>query len=195
MLTLAVGLVLFLGIHSLRIFAEPLRGSLRERMGANAWRGIYSVVSIASFALIVWGYGEARMTSTSLWWPPVWTRHVAALLTVPAFVFFATSNVKGTRIKARLKHPLLLGTKTWAFAHLLSNGRVADVLLFGSFLVWSILCFRASRKRDRAESIVYPPGSASQDAIAIALGIALWALFAFYLHARLIGVAPFGVTG
>jgi uncharacterized membrane protein len=195
MLTLAVGLVLFLGIHSIRIFAEPLRTSLRERMGPNAWRGIYSLVSIASFALIAWGYGEARVTSTNLWWPPVWTRHIAALLTVPAFVLFATSNVKGTRIRARLKHPLLLGTKTWAFAHLISNGRLADVLLFGSFLAWSILCFRASRKRDRAENIAYPPGSASRDAIAIVVGLALWVLFAFYLHLRLIGVAPFGVSG
>jgi uncharacterized membrane protein len=192
MLTLAVGLVLFLGVHSIRIVADPLRTSLRERMGPGIWRGVYSVVSIVSFVLIVRGYGEARLTSADVWLPPIWTRHLAALLTVPAFVLFTTANVKGTRIGARLKHPLLLGTKTWAFAHLFSNGRVADFLLFGSFLAWSILCFRAARKRDRAENIVYPAGTASRDAMAVVVGIGLWALFAFRLHARLIGVAPFG---
>jgi len=194
MLALALGLVLFLGIHSIRIFADPFRSTLRERVGANAWKGAYSVVSLVGFALLVWGYGDARITSASVWSPPVWTRHVAALLTLPAFVLLAAGNMKGSRIKARLKHPMVLGTKLWAFAHLLANGRVADILLFGAFLVWAILSFRAARGRDRRENIVYPEGTVAGDVQVVVLGIALWLLFAFYLHVRLIGVPPFGST-
>jgi uncharacterized membrane protein len=127
-----------------------------------------------------------------LWSPPVWTRHVAALLTLPAFVLLAAAYVPGTRIKAAVGHPMVLGTKVWAFAHLISNGRLADVLLFGGFLAWSIVLYAASRRRDRRTSVRRVAGSASRDAIAVVAGLVAWAAFAFWLHGMLIGVRPFG---
>jgi uncharacterized membrane protein len=119
-------------------------------------------------------------------------RQIASLLTLPAFVLMAAAYVPGTRIRARLGHPMVLGVKLWALAHLLSNGRLADILLFGSFLVWAVACFRAARARDRRDGVVRPVGPVSRDAIAVAVGVAGWVVFALFLHGWLIGVAPFG---
>lgn len=143
------GLVLFLGVHSLRVFAEGWRTALRQRMGENAFKGVYSVVSIVGFALIVWGYAAARQQPLVLWVSPAWTRHLAALLTLPAFVLLVAAYVPGNAIKARLHHPMVIAVKVWAFAHLLANNTLADLLLFGGFLVWAALSFRAARGRDR----------------------------------------------
>jgi hypothetical protein len=137
---LIAGLVIFFATHSVRIFAEDWRAAGIQRMGERPWKAIYSLVSIAGFVLIVWGYGLARQAPVDLWSPPAWTRHVTALLTLPAFILVAAAYVRGNRIKAAVGHPMVLGVKTWALAHLLSNGRLADVLLFGGFLVWAILC-------------------------------------------------------
>jgi uncharacterized membrane protein len=142
--------------------------------------------------LIIWGYGQARLDPVVLYSPPVWTRHLAALLTIPAFVLIVAAYVKGTRIKARIGHPMAAGVKLWAFAHLIANGTLADVVLFGSFLAWSIASFVAARRRDRTAGVVYPIGPLSRDAIAIAIGIVAWAAIAFWLHGPLIGVRPFG---
>jgi uncharacterized membrane protein len=192
MLFLVIGLLLFLGIHSTRVFADGWRTQRIASMGEGAWKGVYSVVSVLGFALIWYGYGVARQTPIDLWMPPLWTRHVAALLTLPIFVLLAAAYIPGTAIKAKLKHPMMLSVKLWAIAHLLANGRLADVLLFGGFLLWAVLAFSAARKRDRAQGITYPSKGAVRDVIAVVVGLVAWVAFAFYLHGMLIGVRPFG---
>lgn len=192
MTILVLGLLIFLGVHSVRIVADPWRGAMLARLGENGWKGVYSLVALAGFALLVWGYGQARQAPVVLWTPPVAMRHLAALLTAIAFVCIAAAYVPRNAIKARLHHPMLLGVKTWALAHLLANGTLADVLLFGGFLVWAIVCFASSRRRDRANGTVYPAGTASGTAIIVVVGLAAWAAFAFWLHGMLIGVRPFG---
>ena len=189
---LIAGLVIFLGLHSSRIFAENFRTGIIAARGENAWKAIYSVLAIVGFVLIVYGYGDSRLTPITLWSPPVWTRHLAALLTLFAFILLAAAYVPKNPIKAKLGHPMLLGTKVWAAAHLLANGNVADVLLFGGFLVWAILCFRAAKKRDRVAGTMYQSGPAWTMFATVGLGVLLWAAFAFYLHAAWIGVRPFG---
>jgi len=191
MTPLIAGLVLFLGLHSVRIVAEPWRESVIARIGRNPWRAVYSLVSLAGFALLVWGYGQARLDPVVVWSPPAWTRHVTSLLVLPAFVLIVAGNMRGTRIKAAVGHPMLLGTKLWAAAHLVSNGMLADIVLFGSFLVWAIVDYASSRRRDRAAGTVYPPGTSGRDATAIAIGTAAWFVFGFWLHAPLIGVRPY----
>jgi uncharacterized membrane protein len=192
MTMLILGLLLFLGVHSLRVFAEGWRTSLRQRMGENAFKGLYSVLSIVGFALIVWGYGAARQQPVALWASPVWTRHLAALLTLPAFVLLVAAYVPGNAIKSRLHHPMVISVKVWAAAHLLANNTVADLLLFGGFLVWAALSFRAARQRDRLANTVYPPGRTGPTLAAVVVGLAAWAGFAFWAHAAWIGVRPFG---
>lgn len=192
MAMLVLGLVLLLGVHSTRLIAPGLRDAGVARLGLLPWKILYAVLSLIGLVLIVQGYGEARMAPTLLWAPPVWTRHLAALLTLPAFVLMACAYVPGTRIRAKLGHPMVAGVKIWAFAHLIANGTLADLLLFGSFLVWSVVMFATLRRRDRAAGLRRPAGSASRDAIAIVAGIVGWAVFAGWLHLALIGVKPFG---
>ena len=192
MAMLVLGLVLLLGVHSTRLIAPGLRDAGVARLGLLPWKILYAVLSLIGLVLIVQGYGEARMAPTLLWAPPVWTRHLAALLTLPAFVLMACAYVPGTRIRAKLGHPMVAGVKIWAFAHLVANGTLADLLLFGSFLVWSVVMFATLRRRDRAAGLRRPAGSASRDAIAIVAGIVGWAVFAGWLHLALIGVRPFG---
>ena len=189
---LIAGLVIFLGLHSSRIFAENFRTGIIATRGEKTWKAIYSVLAIVGFVLIVYGYGDSRLTPITLWSPPAWTRHLAALLTLFAFILLAAAYVPKNPIKAKLGHPMLLGTKVWAAGHLLANGNVADVLLFGSFLVWAILCFRAAKKRDQVAGTVYQSGPAWTMFATVGLGVLLWAAFAFYLHAAWIGVRPFG---
>lgn len=192
MTLLIAGLLLFLGAHSVRIFADDWRSARLAQWGEGAWKGLYSLASLAGLGLIIWGYGLARATPVDLWQPPVFTRHLASLLTVPAFVLMAAVYVPQTRLKARLGHPMVLAVKLWALAHLLANGRLADVVLFGSFLVWAAFDFRAARARDRRDGVIRVSGPASRDALAIAIGIIAWAVFAVGLHGWLIGVRPFG---
>lgn len=192
MTALILGLLLFLGAHSVRIFADGWRSRQLARLGEGKWKGLYSVVSAIGFVLIIWGYGLARADPVLLWSPPLWTRHVAALLTVPAFMLLAAAYVPGTRIKARLGHPMVAGVKLWAFAHLLANGTLPAVVLFGAFLVWAVADFASARRRDRRAGTVYPPGSLVRDALAVVAGLVAWAAFAFLLHGWLIGVRPFG---
>ena len=137
MALLITGLILFLGIHSSRIFAETIRLSLINKLGALGWKGIYSLISLVGFVFIIYGYGVARGSPVVLWNPPIWTRHLAALLTLPAFITIAASQIPGTHIRAKLKHPMVLGVKLWATAHLLANGTVHDTVLFGTFLLWA----------------------------------------------------------
>ena len=192
MTALIVGLLIFLGVHSVRIFAEPWRTGVRARIGENAWKGAYSVASLAGFALLVWGYGQARLDPMPLWAPMLWARHLAALLMLVSFILLAAAYVPGNGIKARVHHPMVLGVKVWALAHLLANHTLADLLLFGGFLVWAVLCFRAARQRDRAAGTVYSPGSLPMTLVTVVAGTAAWAGFSFWAHAAWIGVRPFG---
>ena len=192
MTLLLLGLALFLGVHSTRIVADGWRTATIARVGEKPWKGIYSLLSIAGFVLLVIGYGAARQSPVVLYAPPVWTRHLAALLTIPAFVLLAAAYVPGNAIKRAVGHPMMAGVKVWALAHLLANGTLADVLLFGTFLSWAVLGFIAARRRDRAAGTSYPAGPASRTAIAVVVGLVAWAVFAFALHRPLIGVAPFG---
>lgn len=192
MTLLVLGLILFLGTHSVRVFGEAGRGQLVARMGLNGYKLAYTLLSLAGLVLIVVGYGAARENPQILWIAPVWTRHVAALLTLVSFVLLAATYVPGNALKARLHHPMVLGVKVWALSHLIANGMVADVLLFGGFLAWSVLSFRAARARDRAAGTVYPPGRAVPTVVAVVVGVVAWAVFAMWAHGALIGVKPFG---
>jgi uncharacterized membrane protein len=192
MLTLLVGLFLFLGIHSTRIFADDWRSATIARIGPLPWKGLYSVLSLLGLVVLVWGFRMARQDTLVLWSSPSWMKHVTAVLMMVSFILIAAAYIPRNSIKARLHHPLVLAVKTWAFGHLLSNGVAADVLLFGSFLLWAVLSFRAARQRDRADGTAYPPGNAISTTITIAVGLLGWSVFALFLHGPLIGVRPLG---
>jgi uncharacterized membrane protein len=188
MLQLLIGIVLFFGVHSASIVALPVR----ERMVANsenAWKLIYSLASLAGIILMVRGYAEMREAPTLLYVTPYWLRHVAALLLLPVFVFFIAPYFPG-RIKNALKHPQLVAVKIWAFAHLLVNGTLADVLLFGSFLVWAVVDRISLKKRDQ-RPLPGAPESGVNDIIIVVVGLALYAVFAFWAHEFLFGIRPF----
>ena len=192
MVYLVLGLVLFLGVHSVRIVADGWRTKTIRRMGPLPWKGVYSVLSLVGFLLIVWGFGQARMQPTQLWNPPIGMRHAASLFTWVAFVLLAAAYVPGNGIKSRVKHPMVLGVKVWAFAHLLANGNLAHVLLFGAFLVWAVADFSSARRRDRAEATIYPPGRLIATVATLVGGTVVWAVFAVWLHGWWIGVRPIG---
>ena len=192
MLILIAGVLVFLGVHSLRIVAADWRDRRIARLGEGPWKGLYSLISIAGFVLLVWGFSVARQQPVLLYVPPLWLRHANALFTLIAFVLVAAAYVPRNHLKAAIGHPMYAGIKIWALGHLLATGMLHDVVLFGAFGVWAIAGFAVSRHRDRRNAIVYPQGAVLGDILAIALGAGAWALFAFYLHARWIGVAPFG---
>jgi len=192
MAILILGLVLFLGVHSIRIVADDWRSATIGRIGEKPWKGVYALLSIAGFVLIVWGYALARRDPVLLWQPPTAMRHIAGLLMLAAFVLLVATYVPRNSIKARLHHPMVLAVKIWAVAHLLANGGLADVVLFGAFLVWAIFNFRAARQRDRQAMTVYPAGTAGGTTITVLVGVALWIVFAFWAHGFLFGVRPFG---
>lgn len=184
--TLILGLVLFLGIHSVSIVNEPWRHRMAARMGEWSWKAVYSVVAIVGFVLIVWGYGEARQYPTVLYVPPGWLRHLAFLLLIPVFPLLFAAYLPG-RIQSAVKHPMLAAVKIWAFAHLLVNGTLADLVLFGSFLVWAV-ADRISLKRRHPAPVPGAPPSKANDAIAVVGGLAVYVAFVLWLHGRLIGV-------
>lgn len=191
MTTLVLGLVLFFAAHSIRIVADDWRTRQLARLGEARWKGLYALVSLAGLALMIWGYGASR--GAAEWWSlPLWTRHLAALLTLPAFVLLVAAYVPGNRLKTAIGHPMLAGVQLWAFAHLITNARPGDLLLFGAFLVWAATAFVSSRRRDRRAGTRYPAGTLAGDALVVSIGLLAWALFAFYGHAWLIGMRPFG---
>jgi uncharacterized membrane protein len=186
MTLLILGLSIFIGIHSVSIVAPAIRDRWAAAMGANAWRGLFSVISIAGFVLLVYGYGLARQAPVLLYSPPMWLRHAAWLLMVPVFPMLFAAYLPG-RIKATLKHPMLVAVKTWALAHLLANGTVADVLLFGGFLVWAVVD-RISLKRRVVRPVAGAPFSPWNDVIAVVGGLAVYAITLIWLHRVLIGM-------
>lgn len=194
MLLLILGLVLFLGIHSVSIVSADGRNRLAQQMGEGPWKGLYSLVSLAGFVLIVIGYGAAREAPVLLYTLPAGFRHLAALLMLPVFVLLLATYLPG-RIQRTAKHPMLLAVKLWALAHLLANGTLADVLLFGGFLAWAVadrisVKKRAARGLTRAAPAL--PGSKANDAIALVGGLGLYVLFVVWAHGFLFGVRPFG---
>lgn len=188
MLLLLSGLILFLGIHSISIVALPLR----ERLAAVSeivWKLFYSVISLLGLYLIIQGYAELKTAATVLYVTPQWTRHLAALLLLPIFILFFAPYFPG-KIKYTTRHPQLIAVKLWAVAHLLVNGTVADVLLFGSFLLWAV-ADRLSMSNRPLRAVPSVIKSKTNDMIVLVLGIAVYLATAFWLHETLIGVRPF----
>lgn len=185
MVVLIVGLVLFLGVHSVRIFAEPFRQRLIADAGIGRWKGLYSLVALVGLVLIVWGYAMARQTAPILYEPPIWMRHLNLALMFFAFVALAVSQLPAGRLKARLKHPMLLAVKIWAFGHLLANGDLAALILFGTFLAWAVADRIAAKRRGEVGPA---PGPAKWDAAAVLIGAVFYVAFLFWLHEWLIGV-------
>ncbi len=189
---LILGLVFFLGAHSVRIFADDWRTRTRSHLGELPWKGLFSAVSLIGFGLLVWGFGLARQQPVPLWNPPAAMRHLAALLTLASFVLLAAAYVPGNSIRARVHHPMVLSVKVWALAHLLANGTLAHVVLFGSFVLWSVLDFTAAQRRDRSANVSYPPGRVGATTLTVLAGLGAWLVFALWLHGIVIGVRPFG---
>ena len=188
MTLLILGLLLFLGVHSVRIVADDWRRAQIARLGLNRWKATYALLSLVGFVLIAWGYGQARAAAGELWLSPHWLRIVAAVLMLAAFMLLVAAYVPRNRIKIAVGHPMVAGVKVWALAHLLTNARVVDLLLFGAFLLWAVLSFRAARARDRADPPPPVAGSWVRTALVVVAGAATWLLFASYLHPLLIGV-------
>ena len=191
MTLLIIGLIIFLGSHSCRIFAEPWRNHMIDRLGEVKWKGLYTIISLIGLILVVVGYGQARQAPIVLWQPATYLIHIAILLNLVAFIFLAGSSPNNNAIRLKLKHPMILGVKVWALAHLLANGTLVDLILFGSFLLWAVLDFRSARKRPihMPEKVVI---STKATITVVVTGIVIWAAFIFGLHQYLIGVSPLG---
>jgi uncharacterized membrane protein len=190
MSTLILGLIIFLGIHSVSILAPGWRDSMVAKLGELPWKGAYTVISILGFVLMVQGFAQARLEPTVLWAPPAWMRHVAFTLMLPVFPLLLAAYLPG-RIKTTTKNPMLVATKLWALAHLLSNGMAHEVLLFGALLAWAV-ADRLSLKRRPVRATPQLPGSALNDVIVVAGGLALYVGFLLKGHAWLIGVPLVG---
>lgn len=185
---LILGLALFLGAHSLPM-ATSLRGNLIARLGENGYRGLMAVASLVGLLLVVWGYGLARQDPVILWSPPIWTSHIAWLLMAIAFVLIVAAYIPG-KIREKVRHPMLAGVKIWAFAHLIANGTLADLVLFGAVLAWAVIDRISVKKREASGLVTVTGGPVRNDAIAVVVGLAAYAVFLLYLHDWLIGVAP-----
>lgn len=185
-----IGLVILLGTHSISIVAPSWRGRVTASIGEGPWKGLYALASLLGFALLVWGYGMARQETAMLYTPPAGLRHVTLFLMLFVFPLLFAAYLPG-RIKTAIKHPMLAAIKIWAFAHLLANGSVVDVILFGSFLVWAV-AERVSIKHRTPRPVPGPPPTRWNDAIAVVAGLAVYAAFVLGVHRWLIGVSPLG---
>lgn len=188
MSVLILGLIIFLGVHSLSIVAEPWRNRMLTRLGEGPFKGLYSLVALVGLVLVIWGYGLARLEPVVLYTPPLWMRHLAMVLLLPVFPLLFATYFPG-RIQSAMKHPMLVAVKLWALAHLLANGMLADVLLFGGFLAWAV-ADRISLKRRVPRATPELPYKPKNDMIVVAGGLVVYVLFVVWLHRVLIGVAP-----
>lgn len=185
MLVMVLGLVTFLGAHSLLMHAPEWRAARIRAMGEVPWKIAFSLVSAAGLAAAIRGFGLQRADPVFVWLPPAWLYHVTALLMVPAFVLLVAAYTPANHVRAALGHPMVLSVKVWAFAHLLSNGRLGDIVFFGAFLVWSVVLFRHLRRREVGPA---PAGTVAGTCVAIVLGVVAYGAFALYLHQWVAGV-------
>lgn len=191
MAILVLGIILFLGLHLIRVVAPGFRAGVIESRGKGTWMGIYAILSLIGLCLIIYGFGQARSETGMLYDPPVFMRHIALLLMLFAFIFLAAGFLPAGRIAVAVKHPQVLSIKIWALAHLLANGETSSVLLFGSFLAWAVILRISLKRRERAGERVLPVfKSATNDVLAIIIGLVAYVLFVWKLHEWLIGVAP-----
>lgn len=190
MTMLIAGLILFLGSHSVSIVNAGWRDRMVASMGELPWKLAYGVVALIGLVLIVQGYGAARMAPTILYVPPLWLSHVSLLLMVFVFPLLLAAYLPGY-IQRATKHPMLVATKVWALAHLLANGTLADVVLFGSFLAWAVVDRISVKRRATAPPVAGKP-SIVNDIIAVVGGLGLYVLFVTWAHLYLFGVAPVG---
>ncbi|MEM9330098.1 MAG: NnrU family protein [Pseudomonadota bacterium] len=182
---LVAGLFVFLGIHSTRMLAPAWRESFIEARGEAPWKGMYTITSIAGMALLVWGYGQARFDNVFLYASPVWLSHLQLLLMVPVMILLVASNLPAGRIKKAVKNPMLIAIKIWAIGHILVNGDLASLLLFGTFLIWAVfLVINTNRRNEpRPETV-----SVRSDVISVVAGVIAWVVFIFWLHEVITGV-------
>jgi uncharacterized membrane protein len=210
MTLLLCGLFLFIATHSVRIFAEPLRTTLVARMGEWPYKGVLAVLSLLGFWLLLTGYAQARLETWVIWTPPAFLRHIMWLLMLFALVLLVAAYVPRNHLKKRLKHPMVLSVKVWALAHLLVNGQMHQMVLFGAMLVWAVLSFRAARKRDVLANALHGEGEATDAAqvhneseapsaqwlatlLCLVIGGGAWAALLWRFHAEWFGVSPLGV--
>lgn len=186
MLMLIMGLILFFVPHSIAIVAPHWRGRMVLHMGDKAWKITYSFISAIGFVLLVIGFGHVRREPVVLYVSPAWLHYVTFALMLPVFPLLLAAYLPG-HIRSATKHPMLVAIKLWASAHLLVNGTLADVVLFGAFLLWAIID-RISLKSRMQAPVQRLPSSRFNDLIAVVLGLCLYALFIARLHALLIGV-------
>jgi uncharacterized membrane protein len=199
---LLLGLVLFLGAHSTRIFADGWRTKTLEAWGEKPFKGVLALVSLVGFYGLIVGYAQVRMEPVVIWQPPIATRHISVLLMLFASILLVAAYIPANHFKVRLGHPMVLSVKVWALAHLLANGNLADLLLFGAFLAWSVMNFKSARARDRAkaesqalvqdESVQTTLPKTSATLMTVVVGAGLWAIITFVLHAKVVGVSPMG---
>ncbi|MBX5240096.1 NnrU family protein [Rhizobium sp. NLR22b] len=191
MALLIVGIILFLGVHLVRVVAPDLRRSMIARLGENGWRAGYSVASILTLTLLIYGFGQARQVTGMLYNPPVWMAHITITLMLIALICLVASLLPAGHIATKTKHPMVLSVKIWALAHLLANGETSSVLLFAAFLAWGVIVRISLKRRERAGEIRRRPFvSAKYDLYALVIGIVVWALIIWKLHEWLIGVSP-----
>jgi uncharacterized membrane protein len=191
MLILVMGLVIFFFVHSVRLVAPNWREKSMAIHGEMRWKMRFGMITLIAVGLIVMGYSQARLEPVWLWFPPVWTRHLAGLLVLVALFFVGSALVPNTTMKKKVGYPMIIAIKIWAFAHLISNGSLADVILFGSFLVWSIVSFAVYRRRDRKAGVIRDQEAGVQfDLAAFTFAMVTWFAIAFYLHQTIIGVSP-----
>ena len=187
---LIIGLIGFIGVHMVRVIAEDWRIRTRERVGEQRYKLVYSFISLLSFALMVWGYGSARHESAVLWTAPLAMYHVTSALMLVSMVLLVGFRISRSHLSVKLHHPMLWSVVVLCTAHLLVNGRVIDLVLFGSLLVWSVLDLVSCYGRDVRYQVVYPTPQARATVINLVLGVLFYVVFAVFLHAPLIGVAP-----
>ena len=183
-----LGLFIFLGVHSISIVDNSWRDRMVGKIGEGPWKGLYSLVSISGFILIIWGYGLARSGSIDLYTPQRWLQHLSLILLFPVFPLLVATYFPG-RIKAVVGHPMLVAIKLWAVAHLLSTGALIDVILFGSILIWAVMD-RVSLKQRQTRPVPGAPSTQYNDAVAVILGFVLYLAFIFWLHQLFFGVSP-----
>lgn len=192
MLLLIIGLVLFLGLHLIRVVAPGFRAAMVARLGLSGWKGLYSALAIVSVALVAYGYSVAPVVN--VWFPPMGMNHLTVTLMLFATVCLVAGVLPAGQIVAKTKHPMVLSIKIWAFAHLISNGDLRSIILFAAFLAWGVILRIALKRRERAgEVTVRPFAGTKYDLYAVILGVVLWAAITFKLHELLIGVAPLGM--